>query len=466
MPKIKKTAKNIAVLFAGDISTRLIGFIATAYLARILGVSNFGLISIGLAALSYALTVSSNGLPTLGVRKVIGSDNEELVGNFISARLFFSIIAIILTIVISFFIRSSQTRIIILAYSLYLIPSAFLLDWYFQAKEQMRLLVSGRLLGMIGYLIFILIFVRSENNVKVVAYSWFFGGIITSAFFVFMLLRQGGKVKIHIAFDKIRSLFLEAFPLGLANLISQVTLFFPPIFLGIVMTNKEAGFYSAAAKLVFLFLILDRVFCISFFPAITKCVKKTPNRLNQIFNQTLKWIVIIAILSGFLGILLAKPLVLFIFGEQYLNSILIFQMIISYFILTLINSVFTFTLIALMQEKTYTFSLFIGAILFFALAWILVKSFGPAGMGIGLGIYQLVGLFIMENKLKEFLEIRLWKVVIIPLLISAAIFLPIIFFTDWSIVCKILILLAGLLPLSLLLGINKTDIEFFKEKLI
>ena len=470
MIRIKKTAKNIGALFAGEIGERLIGFLTTAYLARVLGVSNFGLISIGLAFLTYVLTVSSNGLPILGVRKVIDSDDDEIVGDFISARLVFSFLAIILAIIVSFFIQSSQTRSIILAYSLYLIPSAFLLDWYFQAKERMGLLVSGRLLGMIGYLVFILIFVRSSNNVKGVAYSWFLGGVITSTFFILTFLSRlpsGRKsIKIHISFNKIKSLFGEAFPLGLANLISQVTLFFPPIFLGIIMTNKDVGYYSAAAKLAFLFLILDRVFCILFFPAITKCVKKTPGKLNQVFNQTLKWIVIVAILTGFLGIILAKPLVLFIFDMEYLNSIPVFQMIMSYFILTLINSVLAFTLIALTQEKTYTLSLFVGAMLFFALSLILVKGFGPAGMGIGLGIYQLVGLFIMENKLKKFLEIRLWKMVIIPLFISVAILLPIIIFTDWHIIYKILILSAGLLPLSFLLSINKADIKFLKEKLI
>lgn len=467
MPKIKKTAKNIGLLFAGDIFNRLIGFITVAYLARILGASNFGLISIGFAFLSYFLTISSNGLPTLGVRKIIKcKDDNEIVGDFISTRFIFSIFAVILIFLISFFISSSQLRSIILAYSLYLFPTAFLLVWYFQAKEQMGLIVSGRAVGMIFYLILILTFVKTNKDIIYVPYCWFICGLVTSLFFIFIYTFRGNKIKIRFSFYRTKSLFLEAFPLGVANLIAQITLYLPPIFLGFVMSPKEAGFYSAAAKIVFLFLILDRVFSFSFFPAISKCVSKTPERLNNIFHQTLKWIVVVVILFGFLGILLGKYLVLFVFGKEYLSSVLIFQMIMSYFMITLINSVFTFTLIALKQEKAYTLSLFIGSLVFFASAWFLLKIFGPAGMGVGLGLYQAVVLLIMNNKLKNFLEIKFLKVVVLPLVVSIVIFLPLILIIDLNIIFKILVILICIIPISKLIGIKKDELNFLVNKIV
>lgn len=467
MPKIKRTAKNVAVLFAGDIGSRLIGFITTAYLARILGVTNFGLISIGLAVLTYILTISSNGLPTLGVRRVINNEGDEPVSDFISARIIFSAVTIVLTtIIITFFIKSIQVRIIILAYSLYLLPTAFLLDWYFRAKERMGLIVSGRLLGMICYLVFILIFVKSDKGVNRVAYSWFMNGLVVSLFLIFMYIRQGKGIKIHFSFYKVKSLFCEAFPLGLAEIIIQVTLHFPPILLAMVMTIRETGLYSAAAKLVVIFLIIDRVFCFSFFPAISRCVKRTPERLNQVFNQTLRWIVIIIILFGFLGILLGKYLVLFVFGKEYLSSVLIFQTIMSYFMITLINSVFTFTLIALRQEKAYTFSLFIGSIVFFVSAWFLLKIFGPAGMGVGLGIYQAVVLLIMNNKLKKLLDTKFLKIIVLPIIVSVSIFLPLIFIVDLNLIFKTLVILICLIPISQLIGIKREELKFLINKII
>lgn len=466
MIKLKKTAKNIFVLFSGDITSRIIGFVAAAYLARTLGASNFGIVGIGSAYLTYALTVSSNGLPILGVRKIIESSEEKSVGNLVSARLVFSFIVIFLTIIISFFIQSSATRAIILVYSLYLIPAAFLLDWYFQAKEKMGVLVSGRVLGALVYLVLVLILVRKEGDVLKVAQSWFWGGVVTATFFVLLYFREGIRLKIHISFSKIKSLFLEAYTLGMANIISELTIAFPPIFLGLVMTSKDVGYYSAGAKLVALFLILDRVFCISFFPAITRCVKETPQMLNQIFNQTLKWIVVIAILVGFLGIFLAEPLIMCIFGSEYRVSIQVFQMLMSYFILTLINSVLTFTLIALNEERTYTISLAIGAAFLLFSSYFFVKVFGPSGMGLGLGVFQITGLFIMINKLKKFLKVELWRTIIMPILVFGAIFLPIIFLTEWLMIYKVLALLVGFLSLPFLVGINRKDILFLKEKFI
>ncbi|MCK4338865.1 MAG: flippase [Candidatus Cloacimonetes bacterium] len=467
MPKIKKTAKNIGVLFAGDIFNRLIGFLAVAYLARILGASDFGLISIGLAFLSYSVTISSNGLPMLGVREVVKSENDnELVGDFITARFVFSLIVIFLIIIISCFIKSSVLRSIILAYSLYLFPAVLLLDWYFQAKERMGLIVSVRAIGMIFYLFFILIFIKTNKDIIYVPYCWFIRGLVTSLCFILIYVSKGNRIEIKLSFHRVKNLFLKAFPLGLAGLIAQITLYLPPIFLGFVMSPKETGFYSVAARIVFLFLILDRVFSFSFFPAISKCVSKTPERLNNVFSQTLKWIVIIVILFGFSGIVLGKYLVLFVFGEEYLCSIPVFHTVMSYFMITLINSVFTFTLIALKQEKAYTLSLFIGSLVFLALAWILLKIFGSAGMGIGLGIYQAVSLVIMNNKLKNFLEIKFWKIVVLPLIVSIVIFLPLIFIIDLHIIFKVLVILICMIPISLLIGLKREELKFLMNKIV
>ena len=467
MHRIKKTAKNIGVLFAGDIFNRLIGFFTVAYLARILGASDFGLISIGLAFLSYALTISSNGLPILGVRKVVKSENDnELIGDFFTARFIFSILVVCIVIIICCFIKSSILRSIILSYSFSLFPIVFLLDWYFQAKEKMGLIVLGKALGMICYLIFILIFVRKTNHIINIPYGWFISGLVTSIFLIIIYISSGNAIKIRFSFYRIKSLFLEAFPLGLAGVIAQITLYLPPIFIGFVISPKEAGYYSAAARIIFLFLILDRVFSFSFFPAISKCVTKTPERLNDIFDQTLKWIVIIVIFFGYLGILLGKHLILFVFGEGYLSSVLIFQMIMSYFMITLINSVYTFTLIALKQEKTYTVSLFIGSIVFFISSWFLVKNFGTAGMGIGLGIYQSVVLLIMNNKLRNFIEIKFWQIVVFPLIISIVIFLPLIFSIHLNIIIKIFLILICMIPISLLIGIKREELNFLKNKIV
>jgi len=67
---IRKHSKNIFYVFSGDVVVRMVGFLVITYLARILGSSDFGVISIAAAVLAYGSILSNCGLAILGTRKV------------------------------------------------------------------------------------------------------------------------------------------------------------------------------------------------------------------------------------------------------------------------------------------------------------------------------------------------------------------------------------------------------------
>lgn len=53
-----------------DIASRLIGFFATAYLARMLGVEKFGEVNLGFTSLSYGLLIINPGLQLYATREI------------------------------------------------------------------------------------------------------------------------------------------------------------------------------------------------------------------------------------------------------------------------------------------------------------------------------------------------------------------------------------------------------------
>ena len=82
---MKKVSRNFLAMFFSDGITRLIGFAATVYIARVLAVEGFGLISYGLAIVSYALLFANPGLTVVGSREVAKTPQdrrfiEEMVG--------------------------------------------------------------------------------------------------------------------------------------------------------------------------------------------------------------------------------------------------------------------------------------------------------------------------------------------------------------------------------------------------
>ena len=79
---MKSFRTHIFYLGSADIISRLLGFCAVTYLARILGASNMGVFAVGMSILAYASILINMGLPILGVRSV--ATKKDTIPNLLS----------------------------------------------------------------------------------------------------------------------------------------------------------------------------------------------------------------------------------------------------------------------------------------------------------------------------------------------------------------------------------------------
>src|ERR1051325_6690870 len=89
---MRRLTSNFLFILGSDVARRLLGFATIAYLARRIGVEEFGIISIGFAVLSYALMVSSGGLGAFGAREVARGATIEFINAIVSLRIVAAII--------------------------------------------------------------------------------------------------------------------------------------------------------------------------------------------------------------------------------------------------------------------------------------------------------------------------------------------------------------------------------------
>ncbi|MCB0286026.1 MAG: oligosaccharide flippase family protein, partial [Calditrichaeota bacterium] len=93
--KISLHSKNMLAIFGGDSLAKVLGFLVTAYLARTVGDVAFGSINIAMAALSYAIIVSTGGIPLFGTREIARNtlNIPQFTGELLTTRLLLSLIA-------------------------------------------------------------------------------------------------------------------------------------------------------------------------------------------------------------------------------------------------------------------------------------------------------------------------------------------------------------------------------------
>ena len=210
-------------------------------------------------------------------------------------------------------------------------------------------------------------------------------------------------------------------------------------------------------------LVIDRVFYTIFFPAISRSYNDSIEKLKERIIWTLKIISTISIFVAIIFLIAGKDLFPIIFGSKYNDSILIFQILLIYFVLTIINSVFTFTLIGIEKERLYTKSIFIGAVAFASIFFIPITLPATIIVAIALAVNQAMSMLMMIIYLHKSISINLFFRVLLPLSIGIVFALCICILQNFFLLpFSIITALLALPSIAIASGINHSDINILK----
>jgi O-antigen/teichoic acid export membrane protein len=468
--KLSRNIKNIISVFSIELLARFVAFLSVAYLARILGTLNFGIINIGLAVLSYAMIVANGGLTLFGTKKIASETGSaaKLTGDIFLSRILFSLIIFIISAVVVYsFVISKELVEVIIAYLFFLFPSAVMLEWFFQGVQRMDAIVFGKVAGSLVYFLFLLLFVTHKDDTVLTAIGWTIGGIVNSVFLLLIFFRKKFSIKFDFKNFNFNRIVGESLPLGAAAIIAQFVVMFPVIYLGFVSDVSESGIFSAAYKLIILLLALDRVFNALFFPKIVRYISLNPDpvELEKNLNTALKFISFFGLSISLLAVISADYLILVIFGGSFAESSVVFRVLLGNFFLTLLNSVFTYTLIAMNKEKIYTISLLAGTIVFIFTIPVLTAALGSSGPAVSLVMFEFICSVLMCYRLKSSSHINIARNIILPAGFALITSLLIVF-SNFPFSYQIFFGAAAIAALGLIAGIGKRELEFIKKVLI
>jgi len=425
---LKRFSRNFISILGSDIARRILGMLTIAYLARTIGVENFGLINIGFAVLSYSMIISSLGLSTFGIREVAQGKTENLINKVLSVKLIISFLVYIIVALVALILLDKILARIILIFCLSVFTNAVLLDWYFQGKERMEIVGSARLLSVLVYISTILIFVHTPADIIWVAFASFTGDFVaTITYWIFYKIRFG-KERFQFVLKGWTSLVKSSIPLGFGIIVATLSTNFPTFVLGIVMTNYDVGIYSAANKLVFFLLMLDRAIATVLLPAASRLHSFSPDEFKSTLSTAMKWIIISALPICVGGTVLSDKIISIIFGSQYIEAVKVFQILIWYFLATMIHTIYTSGLIAVGKEKFYSKIMGFSGIIYAVSIIFMTIYFGIIGAAIAMVISETATMLLMQRGLKRFMNVPLPKSLACIILASLTMGMVVYFF--------------------------------------
>ncbi|MGA9406319.1 MAG: oligosaccharide flippase family protein, partial [Bacteroidota bacterium] len=438
------------------------------------GSGSFGIINLGLAVFYYGLIISSPGLHTIGTRIVSrGSSNDAAVIKQVTALRF--ILALltctVMTIASFFLVHDATIRLILILYAVSILPFAFQIEWFYQGKQRVAALGASRATALLSFVVLLFFLVTSQRDILLVPVVYFVNVVVNAAilFLIYWKEKQNtfgddAALPINLGW---KSLLRQSLPVGAAAIIAQAVLNLPVILLGFFATSFDIGNFSAASKLIFFLLSIDRAVYILFYPLVARSIATTPGEVGKQVSRILNYMLMIILPICMGGFVLARPVVMIIFGSQYENSVVVAQILIFYFLFTILNSIFAFVVIAAGKEKNYSAVIITVSSVLLVLLVPLTYYWKAPGASCGMVAGECLMMVLMYRQCCKSISTTLVFRAIKPLICSAI--MGAVLFT-FSTTTPFLSIPIGIGIYSafmfLLKGIQRDDIVFLKERLL
>jgi O-antigen/teichoic acid export membrane protein len=394
-------------LASSEVVRRVLGFLSVAYLARVLSVAEFGIVSLGFTILSYTIIISTAGLTLYGIRETAQGLDKKVTGALISLRLLIAGLVFVITSFISIlFIRDPLTAKLVIAFNCSLFAYAFLLEWYFQGKEAMQMVSIGKTVTAAVYLVLVLVFVKSGQDILWVAIAAVGGDFAMMLFYAGRYRKEQGSVELHTDRTAWGLMLRKSLPLGLGTMLGQISINLAPLVLALLMTNVEVGLYSAASKLIFFLLMFDRVLGVMLLPAAARLQAASPDQVANRLGEALKWIVLTALPLCLGGMIVAEDIIRVVYGEPFLPAAGLFSILIWFLCFTMIHTIYTSGLIAVAPSKVYGRVMALGAVVYAVTIVGFTRFYGLHGTVAAVVISEGVTLLVARKALQPYLALR------------------------------------------------------------
>lgn len=353
-----RLARNFLWLFLANVVGQVFNLVGLIHLARTWNPATFGLWNQGQAWMLYALRAGELGLEVIGIRTIargVGGGVRRVVGNVLALRagLAAGLLGIVLTAGwLGLFPEGTAGIISLLA--LTLLPTAFILEWVFEAHQSVAVVGAGRILKGVLFAVGVLAFVHGTGDLPLAAGLYVgsiaFAILVVGAFAV----RRFSLYPLPAGRKGARELLTEAVPVGLATMLSQYNLFVGTVLGGYLLADDQVGQFSAAQRLVVFvwaygIVTSNRVIL----PRLSRLHESSPADFAAFAARYFRLLVLVAVPLCVFGISGGPAAIELIYGAKYAESAVVLQILSVALAVGVACSVLEIALIASGRQKLF-----------------------------------------------------------------------------------------------------------------
>lgn len=382
MPSI---AKNTAFMTIASVGQKIISFFYFAVVARMVGVEDLGKYGVALSFTTIMVVFVDLGFTNVFVREA-AKKKEELQSYFstvLFAKLLTGGVIYIATIILaSVFGYEQEVRHLIYLSAVTMLFDSFQLTAFGairamgNLKYESMAMISSQFFTLILGSIFL--FLRLPLIFLILAFTI---PSACSAIYAATILKKKFAISIMPRYDRamIGMLLRIAFPFALAAIFARLYSNTDMLLVKSLAGNEAAGWYATPYKIAYAFQFIPLALVAGLYPLFSEYFVSNRERLQQLFHESVKYLLLIAVPIAIGIFLLAEDITVFVFGPKFLPSVLPLKIIILGIIFSFLSFPFGALLNAGNKQTTQTAIVGIVMVVNILLNILLIPQYGAVG---------------------------------------------------------------------------------------
>ncbi|NMB82001.1 MAG: flippase, partial [Ignavibacteria bacterium] len=384
---VKKNFLSLSIL---QISNYVFPLITLPYISRIFGPETYGLLNFATAFLSYFWLLVNYGFDLSASREIAQNRNnhekmQAIFNQVLFSKLFLFLISTIMFVIALFAIEKVNN------YStLYLIMffggvfNIFFPTWFFQGIEKLNLTAIFTFIIRLIFTLIIFILIKEKNDYILYPIATILGQILISFISMYLILKDY-MIKLKMPdFSEILNTLKTSKQVFFTTVVINLYTTTNFVILGFLSGNFEVGVYTAAYKIVIIFMsIISAPLSQSIYPNIGYSFSLSYDIGISKIYKSLIFIIPLTLMPAFFMIFFPELIIKLIFGEGFLDSVLTLKLLSFIPLIIGLSNIFGIQgLLNLKKDNVVLIITTLGALLGLILNFVLVPMYRHNGTAV------------------------------------------------------------------------------------
>lgn len=277
------------VLTVGQLASRVMGFLAFAWIARTLDPAAYGAVEYVVGISIFFATLADGGLGVIGTRRAAQKPDDLalLAFQIPLARLLIVLVGLpVMAYMATHVLGTQAPAAIVWLFAASVVAAPFRQQWLFQATERMSFASWGDAIRMGVFGIAVWLLVRDRGDLMQVGYAEVLSVAGVTLYSVLVQHFYVTPVRLRGKMTGFRTLMREGLTVGSTNLVWALNQYLPLFLIAWFLGGEQIAWFAGASRIVVSLIQFSNLYHFNMYPAVAKAYVSRDGSLGPLLARS------------------------------------------------------------------------------------------------------------------------------------------------------------------------------------